>query len=248
MLSKNHIKSIKALHKSKHRRNERQFIVEGVKIVDEFINSDYRIINIYGLNDWVCTNENIDIEIIEVSQKELQSISLLKTPNKVLAIVAYPEVKSIDFVSDDLVLALDTIQDPGNLGTIIRIADWYGINKIICSNETADAYNPKVVQATMGAITRVKFEYTNLQNWLGNLPQNVNIYGTLLDGENMYESKLSDSGVIVVGNEGNGISEEVQALLTHKIKIPSYNNSQMESLNVAVATSIVCAEFRRPSK
>ena len=247
MISKNQIKFIKTLHKGKSRRKEKQFIVEGVKVVDEFINSKFNIISIYALVDWINENENVNCNISEVSEKELHAISLLKTPNKVLAVIEYNDTKSIEYQSGDLILALDTIQDPGNMGTIIRIADWFGINKIICSTETADAYNPKVVQATMGAITRVNIEYTNLTQWINNLPKDVNVYGTMLDGENMYSSNLSSQGVIVMGNEGNGISEEVQKVLTDRIKIPSYTNSEMESLNVAVATSIVCAEFRRGS-
>ena len=245
MISKNQIKYIKSLHKGKARRKEKQFIVEGVKVVDEFINSKFNIISIYAIADWINGNENIDFNVSEVSEKELQAISLLKTPNKVLAVVEYNDAASIEYQSGDLILALDTIQDPGNMGTIIRIADWFGINKIICSMETADAFNPKVVQATMGAITRVSIEYTNLPQWIKELPEDINVYGTMLDGENMYESNLSSEGVIVMGNEGNGISEEVQNVLTDRIKIPSYTNSEMESLNVAIATSIICAEFRR---
>jgi len=246
MLSKSQIKSIKALHKSKFRNKEEKFIAEGAKVVDEFMNSNYTIIAIYGVDEWADNHINRSLNIIKVSAKELQTISLLKTTNQVLAVVAYPEAVSLNYENNDLCLALDTIQDPGNFGTIIRIADWFGIKKIICSKETADAYNPKVVQATMGAITRVNIEYTDLAQWLTNLPVDVNVYGTLLDGDNMYETNLAKSGIIVVGNEGNGISAEVQKAITHKIKIPSYAESMMESLNVAVATSIVCAEFRRP--
>ena len=245
MISKNQVKFLKSLHQSKYRRKEQLFLAEGVKIVDEFIKSNYSIKTIYAIKEWVDNNADEFDNINEVSLKELHSISLLKTPNQVLAVVEYPEDKNIVFDKGDLVLALDTIQDPGNLGTIIRIADWFGIEKIICSNETADALNPKVVQATMGALTRVNIEYTELPSWIAKLPDTTPVYGTLLDGDNMYETDLSNDGVIVVGNEGNGISSEVQKVLTHRIKIPAYGNSMMESLNVAIATSLVCAEFRR---
>lgn len=245
MLSKNQIKSIVSLHSSKNRRKESKFIAEGVKIVEELLNSDFKIAAIFAVSDWVEDNEGCAEHIFQVSEKELQRISMLKTPNKVLAVVDFPEINALDFEDGDLVLALDTIQDPGNLGTIIRIADWFGINKIVCSNDTADVFNPKVVQATMGAFSRVKLYYTNLANWISNLPEKTPVYGTILNGDNMYETELSESGVIIMGNEGNGISGEVQQLLSKGIKIPAYGNSQMESLNVAVATSIICAEFRR---
>ena len=245
MISKNQIKFLKSLHKSKYRKLENKFLVEGVKVVDEFIDSSFNISAIYATEQWVAANSNVHKNIHQVSNKELQSISLLKTPNQVVAVVESLAESDIAFQNNDLILALDTIQDPGNLGTIIRIADWFGINKILCSRDTADAFNPKVIQATMGAITRVKIQYVDLDIWLKELPLQVNIYGTMLNGDNMYQTELSKSGIIVVGNEGNGISEKVQSLLTHRIKIPAYGNSQMESLNVAIATSLVCAEFRR---
>ncbi len=146
-----------------------------------------------------------------------------------------------------LLLALDGVQDPGNLGTIIRIADWFGIKQIVCSKDTADAYNPKTVQATMGSLVRINIIYVeSLAEWLGSLPEGTPIYGTLLDGENIYEQKLSQEGVIVMGNEGNGISEEVRKLVTHKLLIPSFSDGDTaESLNVAIATAITCSEFRR---
>lgn len=245
MLSKNQIKEIRLLHVSKYRKREQYFIAEGPTIVDEFISSEYEIDKIFALESWIEKNKTTSNIVIPITPRELQSISLLKTPNQVLATVKYPEKKQLKFSSDELILALDTIQDPGNLGTIIRIADWFGIKKLICSLETADAYNPKVVQASMGAITRVQFVYTDLEKWLQELPKNTNIYGTLLDGENIYETKLANEGIIIIGNEGNGISHKIQKLVTNRIKIPSYGDSLMESLNAAVATAIVCNEFRR---
>ena len=148
---------------------------------------------------------------------------------------------------DDLVIALDGIQDPGNLGTIIRTCDWFGVHDIVCSKDTADCYNPKVVQATMGALCRVRIHYVDLAEWLAK--QECPIIGTLLEGENMYESRLPKTGIIVMGNEGNGISQEVRKLITHPVRIPSYPNEKasdvIESLNVSIATAIVLAEFRR---
>jgi len=245
MLSKNQIKEIRALHISKYRKQEKSFIVEGPKIVAEFINSKYNVTKVFALEEWINENSSIHANIERITPKELQAISLLKTPNQVLAIASYPDKKSFNYHEDDLVLALDSIQDPGNLGTIIRIADWFGINKLVCSIETADAYNPKVIQASMGALTRVNFCYTNLENWLSKLSSETPIYGTLLEGDNIYETELSNKGVIVIGNEGNGISPEIQSLIKQRITIPAYGNSMMESLNAAVATAIVCAEFRR---
>lgn len=245
MLSKNQIKEIRKLHISKYRRQEKSFIIEGPKIVAEFINSKYKVTKVFALEEWTNENYSIHKNIERISPKELQAISLLKTPNKVLAIASYPDENTFNYNKNDLILALDSIQDPGNLGTIIRIADWFGINKLVCSSETADAYNPKVVQASMGAHTRVNFCYTNLEDWLSKLSVDTPIYGTLLEGDNIYETELCNNGVIVIGNEGNGISPQIQSLIKQRITIPAYGESMMESLNAAVATAIVCSEFRR---
>lgn len=246
MISKSQLKSVRSLHINKYRRKEKKFIAEGPKIVNEFLNSRYNIDTIFALSEWIEENEiGNSIPIVEITHKELQSISLLKTPNQVVAVVHYPESKHLAFEENELILALDTIQDPGNLGTIIRVADWFGIGKVICSIQTADAYSPKVVQATMGAITRVRFEYTDLKLWLSDLPINTSVYGALLDGKDIYKTDLQQSGVIVIGNESKGIRSEIQEILTHRIKIPAYGNSLMESLNAAVATALICGEFRR---
>ncbi len=245
MLSKNQIKEIRSLHISKYRRQKQSFIVEGPKVVDEFINSKYTINKVFALQEWIDNNSDTHPDIERITPKELQAISLLKTPNQVIAIASYPKDSSINFDKDDLILALDSIQDPGNLGTIIRIADWFGINKIVCSKESADAYNPKVVQASMGALTRVNFCYTNLEEWISKLNSDIPIYGTLLKGENIYEAKLNKRGVIIIGNEGNGISDKIKGYINQRITIPAFGNSRMESLNAAVATAIVCSEFRR---
>ena len=173
--------------------------------------------------------------------------SLLKTPQQVLAVFRQPDEKTdISVISHSLCLALDDVQDPGNLGTIVRLADWFGIEHIFCSPNTVDIYNPKTVQATMGGIARVRLHYTPLPEFIRSL-KDIPVYGTFLDGENMYGQPLSKNGLIVMGNEGNGIGKEVEALINRKLYIPNYPASRetSESLNVAIATAVVCAEFRR---
>ena len=186
-------------------------------------------------------------EIIEVTDEELKKASFLKTPQQVLGIFKIPPflTENIDW-NNSLSLMLDGIQDPGNLGTIIRLADWYGIEHILCSLDTADVYNPKVVQATMGALARVQLHYIDLPEWLS-AHLEIPVYGTFLDGGNMYEQKLSPNGVIVMGNEGNGIRPDVAKYINRRLFIPTFpaDRKSSESLNVAIATAIVCAEFRR---
>lgn len=183
----------------------------------------------------------------EVSEEELARASLLKTPQQVLAVFEQPdEATDISVISCSLCLALDDVQDPGNLGTIVRLADWFGIEHIFCSPNTVDVYNPKTVQATMGGIARVKLHYTPLPELIGSLAD-IPVYGTFLDGENIYTQPLSAHGLIVMGNEGNGIGNEVKRLINRKLYIPNYppERETSESLNVAIATAVVCAEFRR---
>lgn len=186
-------------------------------------------------------------ELLEVTEDELRKASFLKTPQQVLGVFEIPahEKESVDW-DKSLVLMLDGIQDPGNLGTIVRLADWYGIEHIVCSPDTADVYNPKVVQATMGALARVKLHYTDLAECLSEHPD-VPVYGTFLDGENIYGQTLSANGAIVMGNEGKGIRPEVARLINRRLFVPSFppERESSESLNVAVATAVVCAEFRR---
>ena len=188
-------------------------------------------------------------EVIAVSEEELNRTSLLKAPQSVIAIFEKPTNinPASTLASQDLCLALDCIQDPGNLGTIIRIANWFGIKNIICSYNTADVYSPKVIQATMGALTGVNIYYTDLCEYLKNLDATVPIYGTFLDGHNIYETTLTENGVIIMGNEGNGISQQVSTFVNKKLYIPPYasKSTTTESLNVAIATAITCSEFRR---
>ena len=245
MISKNQIKQITALHKAKGRKKAGLFIVEGPKAVDEFINSNFEIDAVFGTREWIEFAPQILDYAEMISEKELHSISTQKHPNQVLAVVKMPDSSTPPTQIDDLCLVLDTIQDPGNMGTIIRIADWFGIKHIICSKETADIYNPKVVQSTMGSISRVQVSYTNLIDWLGEIDGTVPVYGTLLSGDNIYETKLASNGLVIIGNESKGISEDVAFFISQGIKIPAYSDSETESLNAAVATGIVVAKFRQ---
>lgn len=189
-----------------------------------------------------------NVEIIRVSEDELKRISFLQTPQQVIAVFDIPKCRPETInAGKKLALALDGVQNPGNLGTIIRIADWFGIEDIFCSHDTADAYNPKVVQATMGSIARVNIIYTELADMLSSLPADAPVYGTLLDGNDIYSSELTGNGIIVMGNEGNGISDEVRKLVNRRLLIPNFSTSadKAESLNVAIATAITCSEFRR---
>lgn len=247
MISKATIKKIHALDMRKFRRNERLFVAEGPKLVDELC-ATMKPVYIAALPEWISENAKIvsGTEYDIVMPDELQRASLQKNPQQVIALFPIPEHRfCTEQLRNELVLMLDGVQDPGNLGTIARIADWFGIRNILCSAETADIYNPKAVQATMGALARVKFHYTDLLQLLSQYDGPV--YGTFLDGENIYGQELSENGIIVMGNEGKGISQGVGEMINRRLYIPNYpiGTQTTESLNVAIATSIVCAEFRR---
>jgi len=251
MISKNQIKFIRSLELKKNRRREGLFVAEGPKVVGDLLRAGFHPHSIYS------TLPRPDAQM--VSEEELRRISFLQHPQQVLGVLYIPHAidkdvldgadtkteKGLPSVSGQLVLALDGIQDPGNLGTIIRIADWFGIDTICCSPDTTDVYNPKVVQATMGSLAHVHIYYGDLIPWLQQ--SLVPVYGTLLDGQNIYQQPLSNEGIIVMGNEGNGISPAVRQLVTHRLLIPNYHQGRetAESLNVAIATAITCAEFRR---
>ena len=240
MITRAEILDIKALSTKQGREEQGAFIAEGEKLVGEIRNSSLRIRRILQTKPIFSDGELI-------SEKEMERISQLKSANSVLAVVELPKHKLTKAdPTKELVLCLDRIQNPGNLGTIIRLADWFGISDIVCSENTADCFNPKVVQATMGAILRVRVHYTNVAKWLEG-QKGVNIYGTVLEGENIYNAQLEKSGVIVMGNEGQGISDEVAKCVSHKLLIPPYpaDRCGSESLNVAVATAVICSEFRR---
>jgi TrmH family RNA methyltransferase len=237
-LSKNHIKLITSLSQKKYRQKHKLFVVEGVKVVQEFLNSSYELDIVFSSD----TDFSSTDKFIEVTDQELKKISSLKNPNKVLAIFKIPN--QINPIMGGLILALDSINDPGNLGTIIRLCDWFGIEQLVCSNETVDCFNSKVVQASMGSLTRVAVSYLDLKKYLQNA--SVPIFVADMDGLDVYKTKLPDSAVLVLGNEANGISDEIKQLVTTKITIPRYGAfQQTESLNVATASAILLSEFRR---
>ncbi|GAA3578723.1 RNA methyltransferase [Snuella lapsa] len=238
MLSKNQIKSITRLKQKKYRYQQGFFVVEGIKTIKELLDSNLELQTLYTTESF-----NIDAkdEII-ISENELKRISFLTTPNKALAVFKIPKPKPIK--TNKLIVALDAVRDPGNLGTIIRLCDWFGVGELVCSKETVDCYNPKVVQATMGSITRVNISYVELDGFLKQ--HGLPVYGAFMDGEVVYTKSLPDAGILVMGNEANGISKPVEAALTDKISIPRFGDLQAtESLNVATATAILLSEFKR---
>lgn len=246
MLSKAKIKYIRSLERKKIRNEHNTFIAEGNKLVNDML-PYFECELLIAKPSWMATQGDIPAkELLVADDGDIEKVSLMKSPQDVLAIFRQPNYTLADVDSEtNLVLALDGVQDPGNLGTIIRLADWFGIRHIVCSLDTADVFNPKTVQATMGALSHVQVHYTDLTEFLKE--QNAPIYGTFLDGENLYTKNLSSSGVIVMGSEGNGICPETRDLVNEKIFIPNYpaNQETSESLNVAIATAIVCSEFRR---
>jgi TrmH family RNA methyltransferase len=249
MISKNQIKYIQSLHSKKNREEDGLFIVEGLKLVNEFINHQkFEIKQIFGTTEYINNPKtsftNNPFTITEISSEELKKISLLTTPNQVLAVVKTIQQK-IDsaLLNTSTSLFLDDIRDPGNLGTIIRIADWFGIKQVICSPNCTELYNPKTLQASMGAVLRVNvvtLAFEELLPQVNNLP----IYGAVLEGKNIYTSHLKN-GLIVIGNEANGISNDVLKHITHHITIPAANSNGSESLNAANACAIICSEFHR---
>lgn len=241
MLSKNELKYIQSLCQKKQRTAERLFIVEGVKLVKELIEASYPIRNIYALDEW---NAPITaIPVTRISAIELGKMSMLQTPNQVLAVVEQQEPIGEPSLKGRLSLMLDGIQDPGNLGTIIRIADWFGINQIIASEDTVEVYNPKVIQSTMGSFLRVKIWYKDITTVLDQ--QQVPVYGALLEGKSIYKTDSPKEGILLIGNESKGIREPLLSLITHKITIPRIGEA--ESLNAAVATGILLAALTKPS-
>ncbi|MFR9524159.1 MAG: RNA methyltransferase [Rikenellaceae bacterium] len=241
---KSEIQLLRSLGDKKARTETGLFLAEGEKLIEELRTSRLNVRKIYSL-EGVFEGEGVEW----VSSSEMDRISQLKNANNSVALIDIPHyLLSVEDLAGQLVLVLDSVQNPGNLGTIIRLADWFGIENIVCSPSSADCYNPKVVQATMGAITRVKVHYTPLVEFLAAAQQlQFPIWGTLLEGENIYERELSPSGLIVMGNEGQGISAEVAAFVSDKLLIPPFpaDRHGSESLNVSIATAIVCAEFRR---
>ena len=249
MLSKALQKRIASLENKKQRRESGLFVAEGSKTVLDLIAAGIVPEKVIATVNWLAENRlNAGIEVIEVELEEMKRISFQQTPQGVMGIFRQPQYDTDTTTPQrELCLALDNVQDPGNLGTIIRIADWFGIENIFCSTGTADIYNPKTIQATMGAIGRVRVHYVDLPVMLASLNGKAPIYGTFLDGEVVYTKRLEKHGVIVMGNEGNGIGDECSRHITERLLIPSYpeGRATSESLNVSVATAIICNEFRR---
>jgi len=234
-ITKNEIKLIKSLGQKKFRQQEQLFLVEGVKGIREFLDSKFELYQLFA------TESIFDVETTIITSKELQKISGLKTPNKALAIFRMQNIDTEP--STSLILALDDVRDPGNLGTIIRLCDWFGIETLLCSLETVDCFNPKVVQATMGSLTRVQIKYVDLEHYLKN--STLKSYGTFMDGSSIYSEDLPKEGIIIMGNEANGISQNIENLVYKKIGIPRFGNLKAtESLNVATAAAIVLSAFK----
>lgn len=258
MLTKKELQFVNSLKQKKHREEHGLFIAEGTKIVEELLASEVEVQQVFATQSFLEKNAiNRHIAVTEVKEAELERLSALTTPNETLAVCCIPK-HTFDkaTLNGKLTLVLDNIRDPGNLGTIIRIADWFGIDTIICSPETVDVYNPKVVQATMGSIARIKLHYMQLPLLFEELKAvsetcpMLHVYGALLEGDTLYSKNVLNEGLIVIGNESKGISEQVLPYITDKISIPSFSHyksvsGEAESLNAAIATAIICSEFRR---
>jgi len=239
-ISKNQIKLITSLSQKKYRQKHKLFIAEGVKVVGEFLASSFELETLFCLDSF--ESKVSDQKIVRISENDLKKISSLKTPNKMLGLFRIPTQKPQK--NSNLIMALDAVNDPGNLGTIIRLCDWFGVDQIICSNDTVDSFNQKVVQASMGSLTRVSIHYLDLANYLTNT--NLPAFIADMNGVNVYNTQLPKEGILVMGNEANGVCEEIKQLVTTKIAIPRFGAIQeTESLNVATASAILLSEFRR---
>ena len=241
MLSKSQIKLITSLARKKYRKQHQLFVVEGIKSIHEFLKSEFKLGQLFSVEEGVFNVD--DSKFVLISESELKKVSFLSSPNKALAIFKIPKPEAID--TNQLIVALDNVNDPGNLGTIIRLCDWFGVTDLVCNLETVDCYNPKVVQASMGSLTRVNITYLDLETFLQEQSKG-SVYGTFMEGENIYSTNVAENGILILGNEANGISNEIQQLVTEKISIPQFGTIQeTESLNVATATSILLSEFKR---
>ena len=239
-ISKNQLKLITSLSQKKYRQKHDLFIAEGVKVLNELLNSTFEIETLFCTDDFEATIS--EEKVVRISETELKKVSTLKSPNKALGIFKIPKEKAVQ--NSGLTIALDAINDPGNLGTIIRLCDWFGVTQLVCSKDTVDCYNQKVVQASMGSLTRVSIHYTDLENYI--TKSNLDTFIADMDGENVYKTKLPKEGILIMGNEANGVSKEIKTLLEYKISIPRFGETQeTESLNVATATAILLSEFKR---
>jgi TrmH family RNA methyltransferase len=239
MLSKNQIRFINRLRTKKNRKAEGLFLAEGIKGIEEFLNSGFQLYRLFHTADY---EPSPSLDAQEVTERELKSVSSLSTPNKVLGIFRIPPEAPV--LETGFSLALDDINDPGNLGTIIRLCDWFDIPQILCSVNTVDCYNPKVVQASMGSLSRVRINYLDLEACLKTTTRTV--YGTFMEGESLYSTTFEQNGILVMGNEANGISDRIRCLVSKEVSIPQFGKRKStESLNVAMATAIFLSELRR---
>ncbi len=250
MISIQQIKRVKSLQQKKFREEEGCFVAETPKIVEEVLNSDYPVETVYALKSWIDENWKRFARhtLEEVSPKELERISGLQTPNQVLAVIRKPDVSTdLDTIFSDTCLMLDDIRDPGNLGTILRVADWFGIKNVMCSEESVEYTNPKCIQASMGSFLRISIHYGSLARFLHDKKINTPVYGTFMEGENIYQTELNPKSCVVIGNEAHGISKTLEPLITKKIHIPSFSTetNHAESLNASIATAIICSELKR---
>jgi TrmH family RNA methyltransferase len=239
MLSKNEVKYIQSLCHKKQRDEQQLFIGEGPKLTEELLKSDFEIVNIYAVEDWAKANISMAAKVTIISQVELERITTLQTPNKVVIIARQKQLTTLPNLSGQLALVLDGIQDPGNMGTIVRIADWFGVKHLIASTDTVEIYNSKVVQATMGSICRVNVYYSELDSFIES--NKTPTYGALLDGKSLYEMGTLKEGLIVIGSEGKGIRPAIVSKITHPVTIPKIGGA--ESLNAAVATGIILSHL-----
>jgi len=247
-LSASKRKLIASLQQPKHRREQRMFVVEGAKCISEAIDT-FECRMIVATHAWL-EESGMPVphgtEVYKGTRADMERISSMNNAPEVIAVMAMPD-QPAGINTSGLTVALDGVQDPGNLGTIIRACDWFGVRTIVCSRDTVDVYNPKVIQATMGALARVDVAYTDLPEWLGKLPRNIPVYGTFLNGVEIYTASLPARGVIVMGNEGKGISAPVAGKVSHRLFIPPYPRDarHVESLNVSMATAVILSQFRK---
>ncbi|RCS27907.1 RNA methyltransferase [Polaribacter sp. WD7] len=239
-ISKNQLKLITSLSQKKYRQKHKLFIAEGIKVVQEFLNSKFKLEMLFCVDSVLFDVSEEKMTVI--SEVELKKISTLKNPNKVLALFKIPEGQ--EFVNKGFCVALDGVNDPGNLGTIIRLCDWFGVEELICSKDTVDCYNSKVVQASMGSLTRIAVRYLDLENFINN--SKLPAFIAEMDGENVYKTTLPKEAILLMGNEANGVSAKLKNLIENSISIPRFGKNQAtESLNVATATAVLLSEFRR---
>lgn len=244
MITKNQIQLIKSLQTNKGRKLHKLFVAEGIKCISDILASDLELVYLFETETVFERKKFKEIAhtIENITSSDLNKISSLTIPNNCLAVFGIPELKAIK--DSGLVVVLDSIQDPGNLGTIIRLCDWFGVQQVVCSMDTVDVYNPKVVQATMGATVGVSVVYADLEKYLSKTK--LPIFGTFMKGDDVYNSTLPENGIVLLGNEGNGISEKIEKLVTNRLTIPNFNKYlHAESLNVATAAAVVLSEFRR---